>query len=383
MNQVLRGPGAKPAIEIVRTEGEVVLCMLDDDCSVALKSHPVIWKEVGEEYKEGFAFLNFDDHWKPMTRVGPHGVEPYPVIEAVRKIIRGVYSAPMGFRGGALAALVDVLPAGEVHLFARGSGFIGRFAAVEDAQMIAKAMEVASPIIFDSAEAFRNLPTLDQSAVMLALDADRQWPDKITSKTSTEVFELAKGVTVVKPKKVEKAEAKQRRADGPVAQVRALFETMKDKSTAEILDAAEKAGINRGTASTQLGRWRKEKGIVVKRGGARKPKEKAAAAPAKKTSEKKDKKSSGNKKAATPAKANSKKSSSSASTKTGAKKTPSKAKGSASSVEGGAKSASRSRGAASSSDATPTPEQSEPASSAPTQTASAPAESETASQASA
>ncbi|MDZ4343960.1 MAG: hypothetical protein U1E51_16190, partial [Candidatus Binatia bacterium] len=82
----------------------------------------------------------------------------------------------------------------------------------------------------------------------------------------------------VTPKKVQKVEASRKRADGPVAQARVIFEKMRNETdSSKIIAACVAAKINKGTAGVQLGRWRKENGIVVKRGGARaKPVEKKA-----------------------------------------------------------------------------------------------------------
>jgi hypothetical protein len=245
--------------------------MLDADCSVTLITHPLSWAEIGQQYRQGKAFFEFDQVWRPLLRQGPAGIEPYPLFEAVRKVIRGVYSAPSGFKGGALDALVDVLPHGDFHLFTRELGFVGRFASFDDAQMIGKAMKAVRPVIFSTAEEFLELGAIDQGVVLIDLDPSREWPAKFKLKDAMGVLEMAKAKTKTKAKKVEKAEAKQKRADGPVAKARAIFEQMRTETdSSAIIKACEAAGVNRGTATTQLGRWRKEEGIVVKRGGARK-----------------------------------------------------------------------------------------------------------------
>lgn len=273
MSQVLRGPNSRCAIEVLRTDGEAVLAMLDTDCQVALVSHPLAWAEIGEQFKEGKRWFEFDQVWQPLTRCGPQGIEPYPLFEAVRKIIRGCFSAPAGFKGGALEALADILPHGDIHLFTREWGFIGRFSAVEDAQMIAAALKAVKPIIFGSPEEFLELVDLDQAFVLSDLGLGEEWPAKLNMTHAIGVMEMAKAKTKSKAKKVAKAEASQRRADGPVAKARAIFEKMRDETdSSKIIKACEDAGVNRGTATTQLGRWRKENGITVKRGGARKKK---------------------------------------------------------------------------------------------------------------
>lgn len=281
--QVIRDPGAHCAIELARYPDSVLLAKLDEDTTITLVDHPATWFEIGQQFNGGKREWHFDEVWKPLTRVGPNGIEPYPPLEAIRKLIRGCFSAPAGFKGGALEALAAQLPSGDHHLFDRESGFIGRFASHEDALMIAAALRSVKPIVFDSPEGFGALPVVDQGVVLFDLDPDRDWPAKITHQLSREVFEMSKKQTAKKPKKQEKGEARQRRADGPVAQARAIFEKMKDATSADIIAACEKAGVNRGTASTQLGRWRKENGIAVKRGGARKKSETQATAAPKKT----------------------------------------------------------------------------------------------------
>lgn len=283
MAQVLRSVEARCGIEVLRTADSVVMALLDSDCTIALVSQPMTWVDKGPQYREGRKILNFDEIWRPLYRVGPTGVEPYPVLEATRKFIRGCYSAPSGFKGGALDALIDVLPAGDVHLFVRGVGFIGRFAAVEDAQMIAGALKADRPIIFGSPEEIMLLAEPDLSEIVFALNPEFDWPSKFKLNHAQGVFEMAKAATKKKVKKIEKAEATQRRADGPVAQARAVFDELykanAETPSSEYIEKACAKGINRGTVTTQLGRWRKEKGIAVKRGGARKKGAKGDAAP--------------------------------------------------------------------------------------------------------
>jgi len=270
MAQVLRSREARCGIEILRTEDAVVMAVLDSDCTIDLKSHPTVWAEVGAQYRDGKRVFQFDDEWRPLFRHGPHGIEAYPVVEATRKFIRGCYSAPSGFKGGALDALIDVLPHGEVHLFIREIGFIGRFASLEDAQMIAGALKVDRPIIFGSPEEIMELPDPDLIELITWINPEYRLPSKLKLTHAEGIFEMAKKTVKKKVAKVAKAEAKQRRADGPVAKAREIFEKMRDASSADIIAACEAAGVNRGTATTQLGRWRKANNIQVKRGGARK-----------------------------------------------------------------------------------------------------------------
>jgi hypothetical protein len=51
---------------------------------------------------------------------------------------------------------------------------------------------------------------------------------------------------------------------GPVQRARLLFEEMRGHSRKEILDACERLGIKRATASTQYQKWRSAQGTVVK-----------------------------------------------------------------------------------------------------------------------
>lgn len=48
------------------------------------------------------------------------------------------------------------------------------------------------------------------------------------------------------------------RPGGSVARARAIFDELKGKSRTEMMAACDKAGINKGTAATQYGRWKKE-----------------------------------------------------------------------------------------------------------------------------
>lgn len=76
--------------------------------------------------------------------------------------------------------------------------------------------------------------------------------------------------------------------DGAVAVSKFIFEEMKSENdSSKIIAACVKAGVNKGTATTQLGRWRKAKGITVKRGGARIKKTKATDKPRTKAASKK------------------------------------------------------------------------------------------------
>jgi hypothetical protein len=57
--------------------------------------------------------------------------------------------------------------------------------------------------------------------------------------------------------KVVKAKASTR-PGGSVAKARAIFEELKGKSRNEVMAACDAAGINKGTAATQYGRWKRE-----------------------------------------------------------------------------------------------------------------------------
>lgn len=272
MTQVLRGraqgdSAVRCYLEVMRTDDVAILASLDGDGSVTLQSHPLTWFEIGEQYTGGKREFAFDTQFMPLTK----GEKHYPTDEAARKLIRGCYGAPAGFKNGALSALVDVLPSGDIHLFTQEEGFIGRFANKADAEMIAKASG-CRPVIFGSAVEVKGLAATDLGIVLTALDPEKKWPAKLKQQHFSEVFEMAKKKVKAKAKKVVKAEARQKRADGPVNKARELFATMRDKPTADIIAAAVAQGINKNTAQTQLGRWRKENGIKVARGGTRKPK---------------------------------------------------------------------------------------------------------------
>lgn len=265
-HQVLRGPGARAAIEIMRDAGDVIIARIADDCSVELINHPLAWMERGAQFKDGRRELFFDEEFRPLLKLG----KPYPLHEAVRNIIKGRFSPPSGFKGGALEALAGLLPAGEIHVFAREGEFIGRYSSVEDAEMVAKAIGARRPILFGSPEEFASLVHVDQQTVFSIMDTEREWPAEVSSEFAIEVFELAKLQVKRKASKIIKSETRaataQRRADGPVAQARAIFDSMRDETDREkIMAACAEKGINPATAATQLGRWRKDNGITVKR----------------------------------------------------------------------------------------------------------------------
>lgn len=291
--QVLRGSLQREANrEIVflveRTDHEALLIHHGPDTALQLISHPLVWNETYDGYPHT---IHFDKVFKPVTVNG----QPYPAVEAARKLIRFCLERKAEFRYGALTVLIDQLPSGPVHLFdLDGKVFVGRFAAVEDAVMISKALK-CRPVMFESPQEFKKLDPQDQAEVCRILDPDRKWPAKLTPNHHKEVFDMATKAVKKTAPKVEKAKAKQRRSDGPVAKAREIFAKMKSSPTADILAACEKAGINRGTATTQLGKWRKENNIVVPRGGARVKKAKEPA----KAKGKKDKPAA---KAKTPAK---------------------------------------------------------------------------------
>jgi hypothetical protein len=288
MLQLLKGPGARCALEVHRDDNQVVLAMLEEDCHLGLKQHPVKWTErYGDGDNVRYLSVHFDDRWKPVMRPGPSGLEPYSAYEAARKMIRGIFGPPLGYRGGVLSALMEVLPEGDVHLFTANEGLIGRFCSVDDARMIAAAIGETNPIVFESPQEFMALAPASKDVVLRQIDPKREWPVQFNSKLANEVFQM---VTKVPKKKTTKTAAtakpeKKGRADGPVAKAREIFAKMKGEASIDIIAACVKAGVNKGTATTQLGRWRKENGIEVKRGGSRTKSEgKATAAqkPAKK-----------------------------------------------------------------------------------------------------
>lgn len=285
MQQVIQDHNSHCAIEVARTPVDVVLARFAEEGAVELITHPLKWQAKYNDIEPMPVEREFDRIWRPLLKSG----EPYPVVDAARKFISGTFTAPSSFRSGALEALVGLLPSGDFHLFSPTNGFIGRFSDIKDARRVIKAYGIEGVVMFGSAAEFQALSAQAQQVVLQALDPERKWSAKINDRLAKEVFGMSKKAQQKKtPKPVAKAAAKNKRADGPVAKARALFESMKGKDTADIIAACEKLGINKGTANTQLGRWRKEQGIVVKRGGPRKAK--PATAPAKKASKKKAKK---------------------------------------------------------------------------------------------
>ena len=248
-----------------------LLLRLGEENSLVLQEHPQTWFEIVAG--QGRIEYNYDTYWRVLTQ--PNG-EPYSPCEALRKMMRGTVGAPAAFGPGVIDAVLEYLPHGEVHLFGwTGSSFeaIGHCCCEEDAAMIAKALEV-KPVIFSTFEEFCRLPAERQTEVALAVGAK----DEATTK---EIFDMA---SVAKRKKMQQPGTKTKtalgrqkpgpsRADGPVAKARAIFEKFGGKDTAAIREACVKAGINSGTTSVQLGKWRKEHGVVVERG----PKKSAAA----------------------------------------------------------------------------------------------------------
>ena len=65
-------------------------------------------------------------------------------------------------------------------------------------------------------------------------------------------------VIVAEDKPIKKGGGKRgsTRPGGSVAKARAIFEQMQGKSRAEMMAACDAAGINKGTAATQYGRWK-------------------------------------------------------------------------------------------------------------------------------
>lgn len=266
-HQVLRGPGARIAIEVMRDAGDAIIARIADDSSIELINHPLVWIDKGPQYRDGRRELNFDEEFLPLKlRTG----ELYPVADAARRMIRGTYAAPVSFRGGALEALIDLLPVGDVHAFAREGFFIGRFELSADAALVAKAIGAVRPIIFGSPSEFLALVSVDQQCVMQLIDGEREWKAEVNNALATEICLLAGSMVKRKAPRIEKSERKQaatqKRADGPVAQARAIFEAHRANLDREkcIAECIAK-GINESTAATQFGRWKKEMGITVKK----------------------------------------------------------------------------------------------------------------------
>lgn len=250
-------------LEIRRTDREAVIALRESDGWVNIHSEPLEYREIVDGLLMEFKYdRNVSQQFDKYEL-------PYPPDRAARLLIKGAYSRPYGFRNGALGALISVLPSGPIHLFEQESGFVGRFASTDDVKIVVEAMKCRA-IVFSSEKELQKLSAVDLQVVLSHLDPERKWPPKLNQKLYKEVYEMSSKANTKAAPKIAKADARQRRTDGPVAKARGIFEEMKDKGTADILEACVEAGVNRGTATTQLGRWRKENGIVVKRGGARK-----------------------------------------------------------------------------------------------------------------
>lgn len=259
-----------------------LLLRLGDNSSIILQEHPPTWFETIEGV--GRVEYNYDKFWRPMTLANG---EPYPPVEALRKMMRGSVSAPTSYGEGVLDLVMEYLPTGDCHVFAPGLGFLGRYCCVEDAKLIARMHGVSKPVVFADLKEFHGLPVEQQSLVALAVGAPAK--EKYNQRSLQEIFAMSKDAKRKKMQrpgtspatKAQTGTGRQKpgpsRADGPVAQARAIFEKLGGKDTVAIREACAKAGINPGTTSVQLGKWRKEKGIVVERGPSKKTV--AAAAP--------------------------------------------------------------------------------------------------------
>jgi hypothetical protein len=132
------------------------------------------------------------------------------------------------------------------------------------------------PMIFSDFKEFCGLSAAQQNLIALAVGAKPLTSTKPTIRSLQEIFAMSKEA---KRKKMQQPSAatkkaagtgKQKpgpsRADGPVAKARAIFAKHKGLDTAAIKTECVAAGINPGTTSVQLGKWRKENGVVVERG---------------------------------------------------------------------------------------------------------------------
>ncbi len=286
--RVIKDRQSRCAIVISEAPDSMALVRLEEGTGrVVLDLHPMVWGEnpsTGEMYyrngdvSPSHIKWTFEEMWRPV--IGSDG-HPYTVQEAARKFLRGVCPKMIPeFGNGAVEALQRCLPEGDVHLFTADSGFIGRYSAVEDALLIARSHQ-QKPIAFESPKDIKKLSAQELSIVQAALDPDRKWPQKVNPQ---EIFNMSKQKQAAAPKKIQKVEASKRRADGPVAKLRELFAKMVSEVKGDskaVLVAAEKLGINKGTTTVQLGKWRKEHGIQVQRGGANNVKKVKAKAEAK------------------------------------------------------------------------------------------------------
>ena len=287
--RVIKDRQSRCAIVISEAPDSMALVRLEEGTGrVVLDLHPMVWGEnpsTGEMfYRNGDVSpshikWSFEEMWRPV--IGSDG-HPYTAQEAARKFLRGVSPKMIPeFGSGAVESLQRCLPEGDVHLFTAESGFGGRYAAIEDALLIARSHR-QKPITFESPKDIKKLSEQELNIVQTSLDPDRKWPQQVNPQ---EIFTMAKEKQAAAPKKVQKVEASKRRADGPVAKLRELFAKMVSEVKGDskaVLAAAAKLGINKGTTTVQLGKWRKENGIQVQRGGANNVKAKAGTKPAKK-----------------------------------------------------------------------------------------------------
>lgn len=288
--RVIKSYEARVAVELFNDgEADAQLLMYNTEggfVGIDVCAWPQVWNELLEDKATGNRIVRkFGQWWMPCFDKG--GVD-YPPLKAVRSFLTPGLGVANKFSDRAFDAVISILPSGDFHLFT-ADGFGGRFLTREDAVAIGKAMRVKS-VVVGSPDDLKTLMTSELNVVLSALDPEREWNVKPTKRFFTEVFSMAKAA-----KKKAKAAATTSakgggkkvgvaRPDGPVAKARAIFEKMRGKETKEIKAACDAAKINPGTTSVQLGKWRKENGIVVARA---KPKTKPAKPKAKAASKKK------------------------------------------------------------------------------------------------
>lgn len=248
---------ARIGIVISEAPDKVALLKLDDGGAVVLVLHPTEWPEDRPDVPAAQRRMwTFREYFKgcmrdPKTR--------YPVDAAARKLLAGINpKVTPTFGPGALDALVECLPHGLINLFTPQGGFVGRFEEVGDAKLIARCMQERA-LLFENVDDLKAMDKADLITLQAHIDPNFKWA--ITPKKQyQEILDMAGKKTKAAPRKVASAQASRKRADGPVAQARALFDKMKAAKATRgaMIAACIAAGINKSTANTQYGHWRKE-----------------------------------------------------------------------------------------------------------------------------
>lgn len=270
--RVIRSFDARCAIELDRSAAGARLLSLnvsDNFVGVATNNWPETWAEIIPEV--GRVERSYDRWWLPLELdLGT----PYPIERAARRYLHPVIGSNQ-YTEDALEVLVSILPPGNFHLFAEGHGFVGRYETADDAQALARAMR-SRAIVIASPNDIKLLPPVDLQYVLDELGMSTDTPKhpsfkeifSMATKAKKKTKQQTAGPIVTQLTKGAKTKVKvgEKRTDGPVAKAWAIFDKMnaagKASDTPAIKEACAKAGINPGTTGVQLGRWRKENGIV-------------------------------------------------------------------------------------------------------------------------